>query len=276
MGIYNTLLSEYQLHKKSRTTKHSSYPERFLVPDNMISWGTAFPEYAPEVYNAPIVLDKNTSWADPRDILKINRKLTSFEGEIALSEIGLPLNPFGRTGIAGRGVLGKWGANFAVDGLITTVHPGNNRLMVLTIVREDTGETALPGGMADPDESINETRDRELAEELSFTSSDLSKAVFEKVITRGYSDDPRNTDNAWIETSVILSHLPYDAISKMILKAGDDAKGFSWTDVTPDHVRNFYASHGLTLLKAIKELLHSRSVQLDESMHRYLMSISVE
>lgn len=276
MGIFNSLLSEYQLHKKSRTTRHSSYPERFAVPDNMISWCTAFPEYAPAVYNAPIVLDMNTSWADPQDIMKISRKLTSFEGKIAFSVDGFPLNPFGRTGLAGRGVLGKWGANFAVDGLITTIHPENNCLMILTIVREDTGETAIPGGMADPGENVYATRNRELAEELSFTSADLSKAICERVISRGYADDPRNTDNAWIETIVIHSHMPYEAIATMILKAGDDAKGFNWVDITPDHVRSFYGSHGLTLLKAIKELLHSRSAHLGRSMHDYLLDMCGE
>lgn len=33
---------------------------------------------------------------------------------------GYPLNPVGRTGITGRGVLGRWGPNHAADPIVTT------------------------------------------------------------------------------------------------------------------------------------------------------------
>lgn len=32
---------------------------------------------------------------------------------------GRPLNPIGRTGLTGRGVLGKWGPNHAADPIVT-------------------------------------------------------------------------------------------------------------------------------------------------------------
>lgn len=32
---------------------------------------------------------------------------------------GYPLNPMGRTGISGRGVLGRWGPNHAADPVVT-------------------------------------------------------------------------------------------------------------------------------------------------------------
>lgn len=34
-------------------------------------------------------------------------------------ENNFPLNPIGRTGIQGRGVLGRWGPNHAADPIIT-------------------------------------------------------------------------------------------------------------------------------------------------------------
>lgn len=34
-------------------------------------------------------------------------------------ENGYPKNPFGRTGIIGRGFLGRWGPNHAADALVT-------------------------------------------------------------------------------------------------------------------------------------------------------------
>lgn len=32
---------------------------------------------------------------------------------------GYPLNPYGRTGVIGRGLLGRWGPNHAADALVT-------------------------------------------------------------------------------------------------------------------------------------------------------------
>ena len=42
---------------------------------------------------------------------------TSFEGYKVID--GLPQNPRGRTGVKGRGFLGKWGPNHAADPVLT-------------------------------------------------------------------------------------------------------------------------------------------------------------
>lgn len=42
----------------------------------------------------------------------------SFVGEYKI-ENGVPMNPFGRTGIKGRGLLGRWGPNHAADPIVT-------------------------------------------------------------------------------------------------------------------------------------------------------------
>lgn len=47
---------------------------------------------------------------------KINRSSHVSRYEI---ENGRPLNPFGRTGLIGRGLLGRWGPNHAADPIIT-------------------------------------------------------------------------------------------------------------------------------------------------------------
>jgi len=43
----------------------------------------------------------------------------SWEGPYDIDEDGRPLNPVGRTGMKGRGVLGKWGVNHAADCIVT-------------------------------------------------------------------------------------------------------------------------------------------------------------
>lgn len=61
-------------------------------------------------------------------------------------------------------------------------------------------------------------------------------------IYSGYVDDPRNTDNAWIETTAYNFHDDTgDIVGTLKLQAGDDAVGVRWVDVTPE--LNLYASH---------------------------------
>lgn len=58
----------------------------------------------------------------------------------------------------------------------------------------------------------------------------------------GYVDDPRNTDNAWMETVAMNFHDDSgDAFDRFDLKAGDDAAKVSWVDV--GHESKLYASH---------------------------------
>jgi ADP-ribose pyrophosphatase len=266
MGSILTTLINHRFSKISVIEKHQSYPDRFLVPIDKISWDTPFPEYLPVEFNAPVVLDSNTPWADPQDIGKVNHSFVSFEGEVRFNKEKIPLNPFGRTGIAGRGVLGKWGANFAVDGLITTINPETEFFQVLTIVRSDTGQTAFPGGMVDLNETAYETRNRELSEELSLKSDDLLNPVYEKIVYRGYVVDPRNTDNSWMEATVIHTHLSFDKAKNMALSAGDDAKSYKWIDLTIDCIGNFYASHGYLLILALKQFIESEGTFLNEKL----------
>jgi ADP-ribose pyrophosphatase len=266
----NQLTANYKIHTKSRTEKHASYPARFAVPDDLVKWDVPFPSYRPSEFNAPVVLDVKTPWADPQDIAVVTRKLISFEGDVKFNENGIPLNPIGRTGLKGRGVLGKWGANFAVDGIITTINPSSNQLQVLTITRTDTGETALPDGMVDFDETAIETRNRELEEELSINPTDLANNLYEKTVYSGYVDDPRNTDNAWMETTVIHTHLAYELASTMRVCAGDDASDYKWVPVTSESISSFYANHGLSLLLAIKEMVQLNQVPLQSYMGLYM------
>ena len=89
----------------------------------------------------------------------------SHSGTYSVSaDTGAPLNIMGRTGLSGRGVLGRWGPNHAADPIVTRWRrsstgdiisdPGSGRpvLEFVSIQRRDTGEWAIPGGMVDPGE----------------------------------------------------------------------------------------------------------------------------
>lgn len=59
---------------------------------------------------------------------------------------------------------------------------------------------------------------------------------------KGYVDDPRNTDNAWMETIAVNFHDEEgNLVGKFPLRAGDDAKNVQWMDI--DQSLGLYASH---------------------------------
>jgi ADP-ribose pyrophosphatase len=159
----------------------------------------------------------------------IERRLT-FEGPLQFEEgnaslepnggRGRPLNPRGRTGLAGRGLLGKWGPNHAADPIVTRLHPTTNQLQMVAIERADQpGVWALPGGMVDEGETVSETVQREFRAEVGNIPDPEGQRLFEEatgrlfasggtVVYRGYVDDPRTTDHAWIETTAFHFHCP--------------------------------------------------------------------
>uniref|UniRef100_A0A2K6C635 ADP-ribose pyrophosphatase, mitochondrial n=1 Tax=Macaca nemestrina TaxID=9545 RepID=A0A2K6C635_MACNE len=183
------------------------------------------------------------------------------------SKNGLYENPAGRTGLVGRGLLGRWGPNHAADPIITRwkkdssgnkiMHPvsGKHILQFVAIKRKDCGEWAIPGGMVDPGEKISATLKREFGEEalnsLQKTSAE-KREIEEKLhklfsqdhllIYKGYVDDPRNTDNAWMETEAVNYHDETGEImDNLTLEAGDDAGKVKWVDIS-DKLK-LYASH---------------------------------
>ena len=125
-----------------------------------------------------------------------------------------PLNPRGRTGMQGRGALGKWGPNHAADPIVTRWHTdesGRRRLQMVAIRRADNGQWAIPGGMVDAGEEVSVTLKREFKEEAGSMDDPAEQEQFNRLheelfknglpVYTGYVDDPRNTDNAWMETS---------------------------------------------------------------------------
>ncbi|KAF3700405.1 ADP-ribose pyrophosphatase, mitochondrial [Channa argus] len=262
------------LHLKSRCAQYpGSNIKRFPVPDDKVDWSEIWPQYDPVSYTAPSV-EKKPEWADP-DIDSFSPQFntidgavdrTSFEGIYDVKE-GKPLNPRGRTGVTGRGLLGRWGPNHAADPILTRwkvdanrekVHHSDSKrpiLQFVSIKRKDCGEWAIPGGMVDPGEQVSLTLQREFSEEAmnSISASPEEKAEIHQRITnlfnslgfqvyKGYVDDPRNTDNAWMETVAVNFHDETgNSVSELPLQAGDDAGQVQWVDV--DSSFALYASH---------------------------------
>ncbi|XP_069769197.1 ADP-ribose pyrophosphatase, mitochondrial isoform X5 [Narcine bancroftii] len=217
------------LHVKARS---EGYPgsgiRRFHVPDDKVDWAVPWTNYNPVDYTAPSVLGQ-PPWADPpcrgkgdlNKLLKFNQldgdvDRRSHTGKYSRMN-GVPRNPCGRTGLKGRGLLGRWGPNHAADPIVTrwkkeggktVIHSrsGNPILQFVAICRKDNKEWAIPG------------------------------------VYKGYVDDPRNTDNAWMETVAMNFHDETgESVAKFKFQAGDDAGAVKWMDI--EEQQKLYASH---------------------------------
>jgi ADP-ribose pyrophosphatase len=244
------------------------YPRRIKVSDTLVDWDTDYPDYDPPYYVAPEVLEndrtrKEGGWADPEDISAAGAlPKESFEGPIRFDVKGRPLNPRGRSGIAGRGLLGKWGVNYAADPLVTRYNAKFGDVEMLAIQRKDNGLWAIPGGMVDAGEEVSRTLARELAEETG-VKIDMSRG---RLIYRGFVDDPRTTDHAWIETTVRHLHLKPGEADDLEPQAGSDARTVNWLPLTERSMQKLYAGHGYFVVSALAQMLRDEPELLPKKM----------
>lgn len=240
-----------------RNCVNSRYPfsrfQRFTLEAPDVPWTRQLSNYCPPDYTSDGIHGK--PWADP-DIQNLNASWNaedgllsrkSYNGNYFFDAEGRPLNIIGRTGIRGRGVLGRWGPNHAADPLVTRWKNSDKKvLQIILIQRRDTGMWALPGGMVDPGEKYSATLKREFLEEALAKSKDgaLIDKFFKQgtEIYKGYVDDHRNTDNAWMETVACNFHDETgDIVGQFGLEAGDDARNVKWVDL--DKKVLVYANH---------------------------------
>lgn len=222
---------------------------RVAVPDSQVGWDVALPGYNPPFIDIPRGLssarkpDDHPDPADPREVPVTD----SLFGDVIQCDVaGRPLNPAGRTGMAGRGILNKWGENPAADLILTRNNPETGELEVVAIQRADTGEWALPGGKNDKGETLRQTAAREFYEEAGGEGFDL-RIDSAREVYAGYVDDSRNTDNAWMSSASFHRHLSPEEGARLRLSPSSDAKGAKWVPVSSP----FFASHGQVVQRAI-------------------------
>lgn len=111
----------------------------------------------PPDYNHPSLVGQ--IWADDADhpleigeTWNAGRRETNTHVPYPYNENGLPLNHYLNYGINGRGVIGRFGPNHAVDDGVLRIMPnkdGKPTLHALGIVRKDNGLSALCGGFTE-------------------------------------------------------------------------------------------------------------------------------
>ncbi|RXN12859.1 ADP-ribose mitochondrial-like protein [Labeo rohita] len=232
-------------HIKARCPVYpGSDTRRFPVPDDKVDWDTDWPQYSPVNYTAPTVLKKPV-WADP-EIGAFSPQFNALDGSVDRKSHEGPYRIQNGKPLWKRDSTGQ------------RVHHTKSQLPVLQFVsikRLDCGEWAIPGGMVDPGERISQTLQREFSEEAlnSLKASPSEREEIQKRISelfnsaglqmyKGYVDDPRNTDNAWMETVAVNFHDESgNSVSELPLQAGDDAGQVSWIDI--DSSLALYANH---------------------------------
>ena len=261
------------MHTKARGP-HPSYPARVHVPDECVDWQKDA-TYKPINFTHSNVTEAIGKWADKEwtsmnqaEKASIMKRITHWNGKKqSLKHIlykGRPRNPRGRTGMKGRGLLGKHGPNHAADPIVTRYH--NGKLQMVVVKRRDTGEFAIPGGMTEG-QSVPATLKKEFFEEaLKYESnpalnSKLRKRVedfFDKggePVYIGYVDDPRNTDDSWMETECQHLHMDSKLAYLLPLLGGDDACMAMCKDI--DINLKLYASH-IDWVEKVKNKMHAR------------------
>ncbi|XP_022254350.1 transient receptor potential cation channel subfamily M member 2-like [Limulus polyphemus] len=250
--------------------RKSPYPgtmvHRFPVPDKYVPWEVLWVEYEPVIYTRhysefPVSLQPfidedilyliKTKGTIP--VSKWNSLSTTVEGflvdrqswilnydkttlEYKLDEEGLPVNPFGRTGLQGKGTLPRWGPNHYIFVVITRwqknklVREEDKGLEFIAFTEDDLHEISLPGGLVSGENKYNGIcglfkteaegsfqwqNDEDMIQffkSCGVTSQNLDSQtetradVICDVIHRGYMDDPWNTDQAWREAEMWNIH----------------------------------------------------------------------
>ena len=231
--------------------------------DERKSWAKSWPEYLPTDYTSPSILEDSPTSIIADDDLQLTKikfnaicKATgapinrvSHSGKYALHPgHGMPLNPGGRTNIQGRGVFRRYGPNHGAEmilsrwkrkgGSLLRDHFDEPMLEVLMIKKGSSPEWQLPGnqlasGAAALSEHViletefeRETKLRKMpkTEKTHLKEYLTSLCNAGKSVFNGLPDDPRNTDNAWAENSIMHYHDKTGQFSSLLKRdsAGGD------------------------------------------------------
>lgn len=218
-----------RVHTRARLERPDEYPVRFPVAEGTTWENLDKSVYHPAEYTKKSILDKG--------------------GELDASE--RPLNPVGPTGITGRGRLYSYGPNFAADPIVTFVD-SDGKLNGLFVTRKG-GSKALAGGFVDAEDSEPRfAAQRELWEETNV------KVNFEMATDgyEGYVDDPRNTDNAWVETSAFHVHLEdKDEIERVLseIKPSEEVADAYTRVIDAVWLSDMYANHRDIILRSVAQ-----------------------
>jgi ADP-ribose pyrophosphatase YjhB (NUDIX family) len=222
-----------------------TYMETPIPTGELSKWTRPYANYSP----TPAMATDISLEISEQESKKLKERYTtrSFEGPLTFDSQERPRNPIGRTGVEGKGKLYYWGPNNAADPVI--IHQSAEGTLEALLIQRADGSWAFPGGFVDKAEDSKGAAFRELCEE-AIENGDFLQEHFMKesiLIFEGYTADGRNTDNAWIETSVHVLKIGSNLKQQLSIKARDDATDVAWKEITPELLATLYSDHGRIL-----------------------------
>jgi len=147
----------------------------------------------------------------------------------------------------------------------------------LVVFSEETGEIllvrrkghpylgcwALPGGFVNPNETVEQTAARELAEETGVV------CATDQLTPVGIFSKPNRDPRGWVVTSAYLASIRKESSA---ISAGDDAAAAMWFLPVPDHDRHLWLENGsirLSLDGSFGELAFDHSEIICKAIRLY-------
>jgi len=252
----NTLKKElltHPVHKIARISPYGGTGDvvRIPVADDRVSWCTLHEWYDPPDFTCDSVADTDTDDMDSIQFNAVDGKVDRTSLYIPYAVVdGDPMNPVGRTGLKGRGLLQKWGPNkFAVTVITRWARPGtgnvfsikNKQVIEVLLVKNDKDSPyTLPKLRCDTE--IDDKSHKKVVKSVCYDYEEVSAAENQNVdkliesafvdqynpIYKGYFDDTVNTDNAWVEVHVSSVHID-GSFSTTPPSKGKDVEEATWT-----------------------------------------------
>ncbi len=251
-ALLYTLIAD-DFHLKIRAAKPKSYPPRLRISIDEAHWLMECDSYdVPYHVDASVIAnaegEKDGRWADPEDFASVEQR-EALKSVRFKSEEGLPRNPRGRTGIAGRGLLGRWGPNPAISALVFRPSADHSALEILAGRQSDDKQLRLPKGLVHLGEKEVSAVSRVLLEE---TGLDYGQADEEPVFD-GYVYDKRQTDNAWVTLKSYLFFRDHRDDSAIMI--GGRFEELKYKPLSADTINEMASTHARQVREAIPRLV---------------------
>jgi ADP-ribose pyrophosphatase len=241
-------------HLRIRAERPDSYPPRQRISIDEAPWALESDAYDPPYHVDPSVLEADRSrvpegWADPEDISELGDEFASRPAK-RRDDLGRPLNPRGRTGLAGRGLLGQWGANPMVAAIVLRRSGDDGGLDLLLGRQTEAGPLELPHDFLRGDPSLEATLQRVLEIQVAADFPSREHVLIEA----GYAYDARQTDHAWVEVHGCLLVLDAHQVPDLLL-ATDRYEELKWWSLGPDTINRLPSTTAAVARASIQQLV---------------------
>ncbi len=260
--LYDLISDDF--HMRIRSERPDGYPERQQIHIDESSWLLDCENYAPPYFVAPEVLAQDCTqvdggWADPEDVSAMDLSAIADTSRWK-DDQGRPRNPRGRTGIAGRGLLGRWGPNYAVTAIIARRTEPEAPLEILLARRDIDGDPELPAAFFAADHDEYDALAAMLETEVNW-SDDVGDA---EEVFDGEVYDARQTDHAWVHSKAMLIYREADGAPDG-LSPGDAFEQLLWQPLDAPTVNSLPSAQAAQIREAVRTLAGEGHIVLESA-----------